>query len=299
MASAAASSVAAKLEQLVAKQATKVAIAYKSTATSNAIASKPKLDAVLSAVTFELRARDPSMVAAWRFALHGVGVDGSGATSPCLQGLSEEEVNTFRKSFVIPDAGDIFASVDGSGAARTTAVVSPANSWGDMTGGIDKLYLTRFGGDMMERLQAAIVAPPHYGELLVGAACIVATNDKDPVRYLVAAPTMRVPTIVRGTVAVFLAFRAVLMALREHNTVNSSASSEKSGAAAIIQRVLCPGLGTGVGLMPAVTCAVQMGMAFRQQVLGRRAACLAEAQLEHEAMVKSREEVVVVGVDKG
>lgn len=298
MASAAASSVAAKLEQLVAKQATKAATAYTSTATSHAIASKPKLDAVLSAVTFELRARDPSMVAAWRFALHGVGVDGSGATSPCLQGLSEEEVNTFRKSFVIPDAGDIFASVDGSGATRTTAVVSPANSWGDMTGGIDKLYLTRFGGDMMERLQAIIVAPPHYGELVVGAACIVATNDKDPVRYLVAAPTMRVPTIVRGTVAAFLAFRAVLMALREHNTANSSASSEKPGAATI-HHVLCPGLGTGVGLMPAVTCAVQMGMAFRQQVLGRRAACLAEAQLEHEAMVKSREEVVVVGVDKG
>lgn len=49
------------------------------------------------------------------------------------------------------------------------AVVSPANSYGFMDGGIDMLYSRHFGWDVQARLQAAI-RERHDGELLVGTA---------------------------------------------------------------------------------------------------------------------------------
>ena len=46
------------------------------------------------------------------------------------------------------------------------AVVSPANSYGFMDGGIDMLYSRYFGWKVQERLQHKIQTK-HYGELLV------------------------------------------------------------------------------------------------------------------------------------
>lgn len=58
---------------------------------------------------------------------------------------------------------------------RCDALVSPANSFGFMDGGIDALYSQRFGWKVQERLQELIRAR-HHGELLVGAAEIVPTD---------------------------------------------------------------------------------------------------------------------------
>jgi O-acetyl-ADP-ribose deacetylase (regulator of RNase III) len=71
------------------------------------------------------------------------------------------------------------------------AVVSPANSFGFMDGGIDMVYSRHFGWHVQERLQARI-RDLHHGELLVGSAEIVETDDVS-IPYLIAAPTMRVP----------------------------------------------------------------------------------------------------------
>ena len=92
------------------------------------------------------------------------------------------------------------------------AVVSPANSFGFMDGGIDMLYTQHFGWGVQERLQEAI-REHHHGELLVGAAEIVETGDPD-LPFLVAAPTMRVPTILRDSVNPYLAARAALLLVR-------------------------------------------------------------------------------------
>ena len=54
------------------------------------------------------------------------------------------------------------------------AVVSPSNSFGFMNGGIDLLYLKRFGMDLQYRLQKKI-KDKHFGELLVGQAEIIET----------------------------------------------------------------------------------------------------------------------------
>ena len=78
------------------------------------------------------------------------------------------------------------------------AVVSPANSFGFMDGGIDMLYTQYFGWQVQERLQEAI-RERHHGELLVGQAEIVETDNPD-LPFLIAAPTMRVPMILRDSV---------------------------------------------------------------------------------------------------
>ncbi len=56
------------------------------------------------------------------------------------------------------------------------AVVSPANSFGFMDGGIDDLYMEYFGSDIQLGVRRQIY-DHHGGELLVGAADIVETGD--------------------------------------------------------------------------------------------------------------------------
>src|SRR5436853_3982217 len=71
------------------------------------------------------------------------------------------------------------------------AIVSPANSFGIMDGGLDLAIRDQLGFTIESRIQEVIVEK-HHGELPVGCAEIVATNDRRW-RYLIAAPTMRVP----------------------------------------------------------------------------------------------------------
>ena len=131
------------------------------------------------------------------------------------------------------------------------ALVSPANSFGYMDGGLDLLISERFGWDLEKRVRERILTA-HCGELLVGEALVVETNDP-AIPWLISAPTMRVPMRVENTVNAFLAFRAVLRTARAHPA---------------IEHVLCPGLGTGEGRMDPKTCARQMRRAWDAVVRG-------------------------------
>jgi len=139
---------------------------------------------------------------------------------------------------------------------KADAIVSPANSFGFMDGGIDLVYSEYFGWDLQKRLQK-IIQKEYYGELPVGNAAIVEIcNEK--IKYLVSAPTMRLPADVSRTLNAYLAFRAVLIVIKEHNARNEDK----------IQSVLCPGLPTGVGKMPPMTCAKQMKKAYDSIIMG-------------------------------
>src|SRR5262245_5782518 len=71
------------------------------------------------------------------------------------------------------------------------AMVSPANSFGIMDGGLDLAIRDALGLQVQRRVQRVIVER-HHGELPIGAAEIVETEDaRWP--HLVVAPTMRVP----------------------------------------------------------------------------------------------------------
>lgn len=136
------------------------------------------------------------------------------------------------------------------------AIVSPANSFGIMDGGLDLAIRDTLGYDVQSRLQEVIVEKYH-GELPVGAAVIIETgHDRWP--HLVAAPTMRIPESVSGTLNAYLAFRAVLVAVKNFNL---------SGGPRRIDSVVCSGLATGVGGMTAQRCARQMLLAYKS-VLG-------------------------------
>jgi len=131
------------------------------------------------------------------------------------------------------------------------AVVSPANSFGFMDGGIDLAYSHFFGWDLQDRLQQ-LLRRDHAGELPVGAAVVVPTQHR-AIRFLVSAPTMRVPADISETVNVYLAFRAALLAVKASKNIRS---------------MLSPALGTGVGAMPIERAARQMYAAYAEVVLG-------------------------------
>ena len=126
--------------------------------------------------------------------------------------------------------------------ANVDAVVSPANSFGFMDGGIDLAYRSFFGLRIQRRVQQVI--RDRYGEELpVGRAFVVPTGH-DRITRMVIAPTMRTPQNIQGTDNVYLATRAALLAASE--------------AAPAIERLGIPGMGTGIGGMDPFESAQQM-----------------------------------------
>ncbi len=148
---------------------------------------------------------------------------------------------------------------------RCDAVVSPANSFGFMDGGLDLVYLRHFGFGLQDRVQHMIVER-HDGELLVGAADVVETGDAR-IPYMVIAPTMRVPMMLTESVNPYLAARAVLLLV----TRKMFASGPDAGTpiASKIGRVAMSGLGTGVGHVSPNVCARQVRAAIDDVILER------------------------------
>ncbi len=130
-------------------------------------------------------------------------------------------------------------------------MVSPANSFGLMDGGIDAAIVTYFGENLAVRVQENILAE-FWGEQPVGTSLIVETgNPQHP--FLAHTPTMRVPMVLAGTDNVYSAMRAMLLAAYKHNLTKDRK----------IQTIACPGLGTGVGMLSPEVAARQMAIAYK------------------------------------
>ncbi len=138
---------------------------------------------------------------------------------------------------------------------EVSAVVSPANSFGFMDGGIDSLYTRHFGHKVQDRLQE-IIREYHDGELLVGDAEIIPTDNVN-IPYVISAPTMRVPMILGPeTITPYLAARAVLKLVKSGIIrFGIHAGREVNNH---VFSVAFPGLGTGVGRVPPLVCARQV-----------------------------------------
>jgi O-acetyl-ADP-ribose deacetylase (regulator of RNase III) len=162
------------------------------------------------------------------------------------------------------------------------SVVSPANSFGFMDGGIDYLYSSFFGSQVQERLQT-MIRERHHGELVVGAAEIVET-DNDRIPFLIAAPTMRVPMILRESVNPYLAARAALLLIQHGSFASGARAGERISE--VVDAVAFPGLGTGVGQVGPNTCARQVAAAIEEIVLRESIfpANWAEAQARHQLL---------------
>ncbi len=172
----------------------------------------------MAGVTYHLRDRGGELAAAWQRHFAGV-------------------------SDVVPAMGDIFG-------VKVDAVVSPANCFGFMNGGIDRVYSERFGWHIQDQLRE-IIRRDWDGELPIGLALVMDTG-LDEVPFLVVAPTLRAPVSIAQTLNAYLSFRAVLRAVRKYN-------EQRPGS---ISSVACPGMGTGTGEMPVGICAKQMRAAW-------------------------------------
>lgn len=129
----------------------------------------------------------------------------------------------------------------------TNCVVSPANSYGFMDGGIDAAYCGFFGRSIEQTVREAISRRPE-GHLPVGASLVVRTgNTRIP--YLIVAPTMTMPEAVPSGNC----YRAMKAVLR-------IASSEPDAG----REVYCPGMGTGVGMVPPANAAATMAQAYAE-----------------------------------
>ncbi|AEE54249.1 macro domain-containing protein [Haliscomenobacter hydrossis] len=148
------------------------------------------------------------------------------------------------------------------------AIVSPANSFGFMDGGLDYALSERFGWDLEKQLQRTIKELPE-GELLVGQALVIETNDHE-IPFLISAPTMRIPTNfnINTSVNAYLVMKAILIKAKQHPS---------------IQRVAIPGLCTGIGQMEENIAAKQMFQAYKEIVLGEKMnfSTFGEAQKYH------------------
>lgn len=130
-------------------------------------------------------------------------------------------------------------------------MVSAANSFGLMDGGVDLAIINYFGHSLMQRVQNHIIQ--HYlGEQPIGTSFIIQTGD-DQHPYLAHSPTMRVPMSIALTDNVYYAMWATLLAVHHHNQTNQQP----------IQKLACPGLGTGYGRMNFGEAARQMSLAYK------------------------------------
>lgn len=154
-----------------------------------------------------------------------------------------------RDGIVDVSCGNIF---DPGPHMQADAIVSPANSFVFMNGGIDLVYTRYFGTELQANLQDAI--RQYGGELLVGNACMLEIPNSKDIKYLISAPTMRVPEDVSNTVNAYLAFKAALTVAKSYGKDILPQVSIKS--------ILCPGLATTTGKMSAIQCAYQMIEAF-------------------------------------
>lgn len=167
-------------------------------------------------------------------------------------------------SFLNPD-DEIYIKHDDIRTIKTknTVIISAANSFGSMGGGVDLIYdrymFPNISKTIMNRIKKYSPyenkSKPGFDKLNknlkyipVGSA-LITTIDKTTNTHIITAPTMFTPMDVRGTNNAYKAYIASLQVL------------EKSGIK--VDVLVCTGLGTGVGLMPFNESADQMYKAIK------------------------------------
>ena len=154
---------------------------------------------------------------------------------------------------VFAGVGEVVCSDGDILAVARNALVSPANSYGFMDGGIDAAYSAFFGPRLQTAVQEAINRRPE-GHLPVGASLAVRTGH-ERIPFLIVAPTMHTPEEVRSDHC-YRAMRAILRLMTAEPAIGSP--------------VFCPGLATGVGGVPPAEAAAQIFRAYDDWRAGRR-----------------------------
>ncbi|CAG8472204.1 6018_t:CDS:2, partial [Acaulospora colombiana] len=156
---------------------------------------------------------------------------------------------------------------------QAECMVSPANSFGLMDGGIDYYISEYYGGvDKLIPLVQKGIDLEWCGEQNVGTCLLVDVGElvgdsnsadqgrKNLPRYIAHCPTMRTPKALdTEDDIVYRCTWAMLCAVRSHNAKVLAGSTKHQR----INAVICAGFGTGVGGYPEKLCAKQMMLAIR------------------------------------
>ncbi|CAG8450557.1 791_t:CDS:2 [Ambispora gerdemannii] len=145
-------------------------------------------------------------------------------------------------------------------------LVSPANSFGLMDGGLDYFISEYYGGvnSLIPVVQSA-VQEDWCGEQNVGTCLLVDVDElaqkvkdrKNVPRYIAHCPTMRTPKKLYGDDdIVYRCTWAILTCIRKHNATLRRPEDR-------INNVICAGFGSGVGAFPVEGCAKQMVLAIK------------------------------------
>ena len=160
-------------------------------------------------------------------------------------GLCQAWTEAFQKLENVEIVNDRFENL-----MEFDCMVSAANSYGLMDGGVDLAIINFFGPELQTDVQGHI-SEHYYGEQPVGTSFIARTNNASH-PYVAHTPTMRVPRNIAGTEAVYQSMRAMLIAVHNFNKEEN-----------LIKIVACPGLGTATGRVPYEAAALQMSLAYK------------------------------------
>lgn len=186
-----------------------------------------------------------------------------------VSAINEELHTEFVKAFEgFPEVEVVFNRFEDT---DFDCVVSAANSFGLMDGGVDQCITDYFGLQMMHRVQNRIISM-FAGEQPVGTSIIVpgitdemvgTENRFDRIKYVAHTPTMRVPRDVNGSDHAYKAMKAALLAVKAHNYTVDTWPKEIKLSPKIyrINTVVTPGLATLAGRVPYDKAAKQMALA--------------------------------------
>lgn len=124
------------------------------------------------------------------------------------------------------------------------AIVSPANSFGIMDGGVDLPLREFFGEDIQNRIRAEAVYKFGSPFVPVGGAVLVNTYSGPATgyKYLISAPTMVTPMAINTTINAYLATKAALLEAESKH----------------LQSIVLMGMGAATGGYTKQQCALQM-----------------------------------------
>jgi len=181
-----------------------------------------------------------------------------------VSAINKELDDEFVKAFNgFPDVEVVFKRFEDT---DFDCVVSAANAFGLMDGGVDQRITDYCGVEMMHRVQQRII-DEFAGEQPVGTSIIVpgvtagmlGTEKRfDRMKYVAHTPTMRVPRDVMGSDNPYRAMKAALLAVRNHNrSIDLGLLPGESR----INSLVTPGLATLCGRVPYDKAAKQMATA--------------------------------------
>lgn len=159
---------------------------------------------------------------------------------------SPDVIDSLKKVF--KSKKDINFIVDDILKSARGTLLSPANSFGFMDGGVDLDYVRHFGTSLQINVHRVVGRRPE-GFLPVGAAELVITNDP-LIPRLIIAPTMLEPEAI-VPYQVFRAFRAALKLIEKLKITGD---------------IYSPGFGTGIGRVDPDEAAKMMFKAYENVV---------------------------------